>query len=103
MALYGDFQFMVDFTLPEVLTDEFMGLVPEQRMKVSEFFSEGKLLHYSLSLPKSKLWAVFSANSELEVMEMLAELPLTDYMDLEINPLTFYNALSPKLPAFSVN
>lgn len=98
-----DYQYMVDFSLPEVLSEEFMSLIPYQKVMINNFFKEGKLLNYALSLEDSRLWAVFSANSELEVMEMLADLPLTEFMKVNISMLTFYNGVSPVMPHFSLN
>lgn len=98
-----DYQYMVDFTLPAVLSEEFMGLIPYQRAAINRFFSEGKLLNYSLSLESSKLWAVFQANSEMDVMDMIADLPLTPFMTTEISMLTFYNTMEPNIPDFSLN
>ncbi|HMR43852.1 MAG TPA: muconolactone Delta-isomerase family protein [Saprospiraceae bacterium] len=101
--MQADYQFMVDFTMPEMLTEEFMGLLPFQRAKVNRLFREGKLINYALSLENSKLWAVFNANSEMEVMEIIAELPLTKFMKISISMLTFYNSLTEETPAFSMN
>ncbi|MEO1518870.1 MAG: muconolactone Delta-isomerase family protein [Bacteroidota bacterium] len=99
----NDYQFMVDFTMPEVLSDDFMNLIPYQRAMVQRYFNEGKLLNYALSLENAKLWAIFSANSEYEVMDMLADLPLTEYMQVEISMLTLYNTTNPTMPQFSKN
>ncbi len=94
---------MVDFLMPEVLTEDFMKLIPYQRSAVNRFFSEGKLANYALSLENSRLWAVFKANSEMEVMDMIADLPLTSFMEVEISMLTFYNTASVDVPNFSLN
>lgn len=98
-----DFQFMVDFTLPENLTEDFMEKIPHQRASVNRLFREGKLVNYALSLETSKMWAVFNANSDLEVKEMIATLPLTQYMKINVSTLTFYNALEEEVPVFSMN
>ncbi len=98
-----DYQFMVDFHLPEVLSEEFMSLIPYQRAMINNYFKEGKLLNYALSLENSRLWAVFQANSELEVMDYLADLPLTEFMQVEINMLTFFNSKESSIPSFSMN
>jgi muconolactone delta-isomerase len=98
-----EYQFMVDFTLPEVLTEDFMSLIPKQRASVNRFFAAGKLVNYALSLEKSKLWAVFNANSELEVMELIVEMPLTQFMEVRISVLTFYNTTQERVPEFSMN
>lgn len=101
--MHTDYQFMVDFTLPETLTEDFMEKIPHQRAKVNRLFREGKLVNYALSLETSRMWAVFNANSEWEVKEMLATLPLTKYMDVRVSTLTFYNALEEEIPVFSMN
>ncbi|MEM6967601.1 MAG: muconolactone Delta-isomerase family protein [Bacteroidota bacterium] len=98
-----EYQFMVDFKLPSALSNEFMDLVPYQRIAVNRLFDEGKLVNYSLSLENARLWAIFTANSEMEVMEMLTDLPLTPYMKVEISLLTFYNDATSQVPKFSLN
>jgi Muconolactone delta-isomerase len=96
-------QFMVDFTLPPILNDRFTTRIPEQRAKVNEFFMDGKLVSYAVSLEKSKLWAVFNAESESEVVAYIEALPLSRYMRYTIAELTFYNLVASKMPAFSIN
>ena len=98
-----EFQFMVDFTLPDHLSEEFMSLIPYQRAAVNRLFKDGKLANYALSIENSKLWAIFHANSEMEVMNMIADLPLTEFMQVEISMLTFFNTMTPNLPQFSMN
>lgn len=98
-----EYQFMVDFTLPEVMTDEFISLIPNQRASINELFEEGVLINYALSLEKSKLWAIVTANSEMEVMEYIATLPLSRFMVVEINMLTFFNTKPKHIPEFSMN
>ena len=96
-------QFMVDFTLPSPMSEEFLRLIPLQRSKVSQFFREGRLVNYALSIDKSKMWAVVSANNEDEVLEFLEKLPLTRFMRYKVSLLTFYNAVNSETPAFSMN
>ena len=94
---------MVDFTLPAELPEEFVSNIPRQRSAVNKLLGEGKILNYALSLENSKLWVVFSASSEAELLEMLQRLPLTRYMKVKVSELTFYNASNPYAPVFSVN
>ncbi|WP_282779905.1 muconolactone Delta-isomerase family protein [Phaeodactylibacter xiamenensis] len=95
-------QFMVDFTLPEELSTEFTDLIPYQRAVVDRYLSEGSLVNYALALESAKLWAIFNANSEMEVLEMLSDFPLTPFMQVEINQLTSFNTAE-ATPAFSLN
>lgn len=96
-------QYMVDFTMPHELPDEFVARIPDQRAAVHKMLHEGKLLNYALSLENSKLWAVFSVGSEVELMQLVQRLPLTRYMKVRVSELTFYNAAHPFVPAFSMN
>lgn len=96
-------QYMVDFTMPQDLPEEFVSRIPHQRAAVNRLLGEGKILNYALSLENSKLWAVFSVRSESELMQLIQTLPLTRYMKVRISELTFYNAANPFAPAFSVN
>jgi len=99
----SDYQFMVDFTLPDTLTEEFMEKIPHQRAKVNRLLREGKLVNYALSLETSKMWAVFNADSEWQVKEMLDTLPLSKFMEAHVSTLTFYNSLEEEIPVFSMN
>ncbi|HHH50371.1 MAG TPA: hypothetical protein ENK52_05270 [Saprospiraceae bacterium] len=103
ISMNTEYQFMVDFTLPEILSDEFMELIPYQRAAINKLFVDGKLVNYALSLEASKLWAVFNANSEMEVMDLIADLPLTEFMKVQISILTFFNTLEPQVFNFSMN
>lgn len=103
MENQGNVQYMVDFTLPSDLSEEFVQKIPAQRNMVNRLISEGKILNYALSLQHSKLWAVFAAESETDLMELVHRLPLTRYMQVNISELTFYNASNPVTPAFSAN
>jgi|AntRauTorckE5430_2_1112549.scaffolds.fasta_scaffold23516_2 muconolactone delta-isomerase len=95
-------QFMVDFTLPQELSREFMDLIPFQRAVVDRYLSDGSLVNYALALEHAKLWAIFNANSEMEVLEMLTDFPLTPFMQIEINELTSFSTAELS-PAFSLN
>jgi muconolactone delta-isomerase len=96
-------QYMVDFTMPTELPEDFVSRIPQQRAAVNRLLSEGKILNYALSLENSKLWAIFSAQSESDLMEMVHRLPLTRFMKVRVSELTFYNAYNAFVPAFSVN
>jgi muconolactone delta-isomerase len=96
-------QFMVDFTMPKELPDEFVGLIPRQRSAVNKLMNEGKVLNYALALEHGKLWAVFSVDSESELLDIVYGLPLTEFMKVRISELTFFNAHEPFRATFSVN
>ena len=96
-------QYMVDFTLPAILTERFTSRIPEQRALVNQYFTEGKLVSYGVSLESGKVWAVFNADSEIEVLKLIRSLPITQFCQFNIHAMTFYNVLTAKVPKFSVN
>ncbi len=98
-----EYQYMVDFTIPKILPEDFLQLIPHQRAKVNKLFREGKLINYALSLDNSKMWAVINANSEEDVACLLRELPLTRFMKYHVNMLTFYNSVGQEKQVFSMN
>ena len=97
------YQFMVDFTMPELITERFTHRIPDQRTMVNDYFGENILVSYAVSLEKGKIWAIFNGDNEEEVKSFVTAMPLTRYMTYTINILTFYNLMTAQLPAFSVN
>lgn len=96
-------QFMVSFTLPQAIGDDFSRLIPEQRAQVAKLFATDRLASYSLSLESGRLWAIVNAESEVEVMQLIGNLPLSRYMKARIFPLTFHNSATKVIPSFSLN
>lgn len=97
-------QYMVEFLLPAEMTEEFIAKIPMQRSKVNQMMQAGKLMTYSLAADRSKLWAVFKAENEYEVMKMIAEFPLKDHMEHTIVELMFHNTVTAlKFPLYSLN
>ncbi len=94
--------YMVEFELPETLTEEFLALIPQQRYMINNLLADGTLKAYSLAMDRSKLWAVLSADSEIEAMEVVSQMPLADYMTPLLSELMFYNGAEMVLQ-FSLN
>lgn len=94
---------MVEIDLPSVMTDEFARRVPAQRQMVNDLMERGKLMSYALTSDRTRLWCVFKAESEIEVMSLMSEFPLIDYMSPTISELMFNNVVALRLPLFSLN
>lgn len=93
---------MVEFELPEEFSKEFIALIPSQRLHIDELLALGRIRSYALSLDKSVLWVIAEAESEFEVMEMIAGMPLADYMQPFVSELMFHHTAE-KLMQFSLN
>ena len=94
---------MVEFKLPETLTEEFINLIPEQRAKINALMDAGVIMCYTLNLDRSKLWTVIVAETETTVMDILAQFPLIRFMAPEISELTFHHQSSLVMPSISLN
>ena len=95
--------YMFQFELPS-MTDEMAARIPDQRARIAELFSEGKLLSYSLSQSRTSLWCVVSAENEQDALEIIASFPMHPYFtDVMCQPLMFHNTISSSLPDISLN
>ena len=95
--------YMISIQLPTELTEKFISLIPKQRKKINELMNKGKILQYSLSMDRSKLWVIVVANSESKAMDIIATFPLINYMNPTIYELAFHNSISNELPKLIMN
>ncbi len=96
-------QYMVEFKLPETLTEKFVELIPEQRAKINSLMDAGVIMCYTLNLERTRLWTIIVAKSENSVMDTLAQFPLIAFMKPEISELTFHHQSSLVMPSISLN
>jgi muconolactone delta-isomerase len=94
--------YMVEFELPSMMAPEFLARIPEQRNKVDELMALGHIRSYSLSANRSKLWMIVIADTEFEVLDLIGDLPLSDFMIPSINPLMFHHSME-SMMAISLN
>ncbi len=96
-------QYMVDFSLPIIMEQQFVDLIPDQRAKVNECFVKGQISAYTLSMENGRLWAVVNAKNQREVLDIIASFPLSKYMEWKIYPLTFHQTIENAVMTFSLN
>ena len=95
-------QYMVVFNVPYPITDDILDLIPDQKIAIDELFTSGKILSYTLSLDRSKVWAIFMADQESELFSFIDRLPLTSHMDFNYHEIMFHNTVH-LMPAMSLN
>lgn len=96
-------QFMVSSNLPESMDNNFVSLIPDQRVYIDTLIAKGIILSYSLSVDRTKLWVVFSCQNEKEVAKYLNRFPIAEYLEYEILELMFHNSTEMIFPAISLN
>ncbi|MBL7812272.1 MAG: hypothetical protein JNL57_08635 [Bacteroidetes bacterium] len=94
--------FLVESALPE-FTPEFAARIPAHRAVVNRLFVKGKLLTYAVNADRTKWWCTVTAENEYEVMEILSEMPIIEFLNPEIHDLMIYNGQEQVLPPISLN
>ncbi|MCC7233145.1 MAG: hypothetical protein IT242_09395 [Bacteroidia bacterium] len=87
-------KYMVISRLPSNPDNRFVSLIPEQRRVVREMLMKGLLSSYALSAEKDTIWMIVEAETELQVITLLADFPLRSYMKNDIRELLFHNAIT---------
>lgn len=96
--------YMVEVQLPFAPPQEFFALIPSQRLKIAELMSQRKLLSYTLSADRMKLWIVMNANDVADAREILAQQPMDKYFTYtSFRELMFHEMAGLMFPAVSLN
>jgi hypothetical protein len=90
--------YMVEIELPEEPDLEFYRLIPDQRAAINKMMEAGKILSYSLSLDRMRLWVVMAAESEFDVLDCVGDFPMIQYMKPEVTELMFHQMATSLLP-----
>ena len=97
-------QYMVEIDLPEVLSPEFMALIPKQIETVNQLMTERVLMSYTLNSDRTKLWVTLVADSESEVITTISTFPLIKWMKFKTHELMFHHDSSAFIiPRMSLN
>jgi hypothetical protein len=95
-------RYFVEFDINTPFTKEMAMYIPSQRKRVSTLFYEGKILSYSISAERDKLWVVFVASSEEELVSLIESLPMIIFMTYRYRALMFVQMAS-VIPEMSLN
>jgi hypothetical protein len=95
--------FMVETLVPVNPSAEFFSLIPSQRSKVAELMTRKKIVSYSFSADRAKLWIIMNSESEDEARQILSEQPLDKYFTYLFHELMFHEIAGMMFPAVSLN
>lgn len=93
---------MVEFIIPDPIPDFIFDMLPEQHEAVIKLFHSGELLTYTLSQDRTKLWAIFMADSESEIIHIIDKLPMSQYFQYDYKEVMFHDSIQ-FFPAVSLN
>jgi hypothetical protein len=94
--------FMIEISLPETLTPDFMELIPLQRRFIDKMMKKGVIMSYSLSFDRSRLWIIVLSNSINEVKNLVGSFPIFCFIKFRINNLLFHE-VNNQVPQFWLN
>lgn len=97
------YHFMANCTLPDSISMLPDQVFEHQQEWMEYHLSEGVLVNYALSLEHCRIWAIFNAESEMEVMELLINMPYSDLMQVEVSMLSVFAEVPQAPPSFSLN
>ncbi len=78
-------------------------LIPKQRQYVDELFERGVLHMYAVNDMVDKWWFTIEADSESDVMLVLSEMPIIEWLNPVVHGLMFYNSADQMIPPISLN
>ena len=81
---------MVEMSLPVPINQEFASLIPDQRMTIGKLMGAGKILSYTLTADRTRLWTVVLAPTEEEVVKILGSFPIISWTRYTIHELFFH-------------
>lgn len=83
--------YMVNITLPEEFTPEFMALIPSQRAYINKLMGRGVVSTYTLSIDRTTLWVTMFGDNMLEIESYIDKFPMKAFMDIDIEEAMFHN------------
>src|SRR3990172_1472720 len=95
--------YMIEVPLLVSVSQEFFSLIPSQRSKVAELMTKRRILSYTVSSDRLKLWIVLAAKDEADARVTLAEQPMDKYFRYTFHELMFHEMAGMMFPAVSLN
>lgn len=93
---------MVEFQIPYPFPIEMEEMIPDQRLAVHDLFLEEKLVTYTLAMDRSKLWVIFLAEEESELITYIDRLPMSAYLQYDYSEIMFHESIQ-YIPSMSQN
>jgi hypothetical protein len=96
-------KYMITITLPSYFSQEYIELIPRQRMKIMQMLNKGRLSSFSLNSNRSMAWMVMNAKDEADVQKQLAKFPMHRFFSYEVEELMVYDTEFMGLPKVVLN
>ncbi len=95
--------FMVELTLPEVLDNEFMKMIPAHRAYISQLINDSTIQSYSINADRTFGWIIFNCNGIDDVFEIVEQFPIHKYISIQVHELMIHDSESFRFPKMHMN
>lgn len=85
-------EYMITIRFAKSFSEEFVALLPSQRIKVNRLMEKGIVTSYCLSVDRGTLWVTLLATSLETVEKTLRIMPLFKFMHYDVVELMFHNS-----------
>jgi muconolactone delta-isomerase len=96
-------EYMIIIRFITSFNEEFVDLLPNQRVQINRLMEKGIITSYSLSADRGTLWVTLLATSLKAVEKTLRMMPLFKFMRYDIIELMFHNSPVHAQMHFSMN
>jgi hypothetical protein len=84
-------EYMIVIRFTTSWSEEFIKLIPNQRVQINHLMEKGIITSYSLSADRFTLWVTLLATSLEAVEKTLRMMPLFEFMSYDVVELMFHN------------
>jgi muconolactone delta-isomerase len=96
-------EYMIIIRFITSFNEEFVDLLPNQRVQINRLMEKGIITSYSLSADRGTLWVTLLATSLEAVEKTLRMMPLFKFMRYDVIELMFHNSPVHAQMHFSMN
>ncbi len=86
--------YKIELTLPEVLSREYIMLIPEQKSVINRLILKGVVSSYTVAYDRSKIWMVIRGESISTVKKVLEMLPIFKFVSCSIYEIAVHKIVS---------
>lgn len=85
---------MVELTLPEILSKEYILLIPEQKKLINKLILKGIVSSYTVAYDRSKIWIVLKVKSIAVCKKVLNMMPIYKFTQCSIFEIAIHKIVS---------
>lgn len=86
--------FMVELTLPEILSKEYILQIPKQKKLINKLILKGIISSYTVAYDRSRIWIVVKVKSISSCKKVLQMMPIYRFTNCSIYEIAIHKIIS---------